>query len=294
MKKKYGLIISIIGIIFIIIALCLYFFVDKKSDTNKESNTEKQEKREEVSLDGLAEFLMFNVPTINSLRLDDSKYVYQDKKVTIDDFNSSEIYAIAISLIDYDNVEICGVDEDCDYKVKLNIVQDKIKELFGDIKIEVPNETKENLQKKCTLNDDIYVCEIIGEKQHHYNSYTLYFQAYKDYLDIKTLLKAEKDSKYLYVYEQYANVRLDSSSSFDKDNLDTYNYYIYNSSNSDTKITEDRIIGKDYYEDPLEKVFETKITEKYGDLFGLYMHKFKIEKDNTYKWVSTEPVQSIN
>ena len=64
---------------------------------------------------------------------------------------------------------------------------------------------------------------------------------------------------------------------------------MYKNSNTGDKIVEDKIIGKEYFEKYKNESFSIKLFEQYGNLATIYVHTFKRE-DNTYKWVSTEPV----
>ena len=293
-KKNLYLIISFIGIVLIIIGLFLVINNNEsKNDSKNEkiSHEVKEDKRKEIDLDTIDSTLLFNIPVIGNNKIEESKFVYQDKKITIDSFNSSELYAYVISMIDYDNVEMCDTSEDCEIKISKDLVQNKAKELFGNVNETFPEETVKNIGQICTLSDEKYICKNI-EKANEYNSdYSIYFQATRNYLNINQLTKAERDGKYLYLYDQYINVRLDSNDSFDENDLNTYNYYVYKTSNTDEKIDDEVLTGIDYYENPVETAFSEKIIDKYMDLSTTYVHTFEINNDNTYRWISTEPVK---
>lgn len=293
-KKKVWLLLSVIGITLIFFAMLL-MINDNKSDESSidketSNNEEKTETREEIDINTIDTTILFNVPIIGNNKFEESKFVYQDKKITIDSFEPSEIYAYIISMVDYDKVLLCDINEECDIKISKDLVQKKSRELFGEISQNFPEETIKNIEQKCKFSNDVFNCKYMEEEE-EVNDYLMYFQANRNYLNISQLIKAEKDNNYLYLYDQYINLRLDSLDNFNENDLNTYNYYVYKNSNTNDKISDELIYGKDYYENPVETAFTQKIIDKYVDLSTIYVHTFEIEDNNTYRWISTEPVK---
>ena len=288
MNKKAGIILIILGIIIIIVSVL--FVGEKKEKENLKPNNQEEKKREEVSLSDFDNSIMDQIPEIYNSTLDSSLFVYQDKKITVKDISTSWLYDIEIKHTTRDEITFCQIDENCTFKVDVDLLKERISEKYDNPNTTPPKETNVIMGKKCVLDNNKYKCS-----ENNYDvinsNYLRYFTFYNDYNDLKEITKAEKDDSYLYVYQKYINIRLEDISNFDANNLDTIKLGLYKNSNTNEKITNTIFIGKDYYQEGAYDKFKDNIKTEYLEKAPLYLHTFKKLNNDKYIWISTELVK---
>ena len=288
MNKKAGIILIILGIIIIIVSVL--FVGEKKEKENLKPNNQEEKKREEVSLSDFDNSIMDQIPEIYNSTLDSSLFVYQDKKITVKDISTSWLYDIEIKHTTRDEITFCQIDENCTFKVDVDLLKERISEKYDNPNTTPPKETNVIMGKKCVLDNNKYKCS-----ENNYDvinsNYLRYFTFYNDYNDLKEITKAEKDDSYLYVYQKYINIRLEDISNFDANNLDTIKLGLYKNSNTNEKITNTIFIGKDYYQEGSYDKFKDNIKTEYLESAPLYLHTFKKLNNDKYIWISTELVK---
>ena len=288
MNKKAGIILIILGIIIIIVSVL--FVGEKKEKENLKPNNQEEKKREEVSLSDFDNSIMDQIPEIYNSTLDSSLFVYQDKKITVKDISTSWLYDIEIKHTTRDEITFCQIDENCTFKVDVDLLKERISEKYDNPNTTPPKETNVIMGKKCVLDNNKYKCS-----ENNYDvinsDYLRYFTFYNDYNDLKEITKVEKDDSYLYVYQKYINIRLEDISNFDANNLDTIKLGLYKNSNTNEKITNTIFIGKDYYQEGSYDKFKDNIKTEYLESAPLYLHTFKKLNNDKYIWISTELVK---
>ena len=288
MNKKAGIILIILGIIIIIVSVL--FVGEKKEKENLKPNNQEEKKREEVSLSDFDNSIMDQIPEIYNSTLDSSLFVYQDKKITVKDISTSWLYDIEIKHTTRDEITFCQIDENCTFKVDVDLLKERISEKYDNPNTTPPKETNVIMGKKCVLDNNKYKCS-----ENNYDvinsNYLRYFTFYNDYNDLKEITKVEKDDSYLYVYQKYINIRLEDISNFDANNLDTIKLGLYKNSNTNEKITNTIFIGKDYYQEGSYDKFKDNIKTEYLESAPLYLHTFKKLNNDKYIWISTELVK---
>ena len=288
MNKKAGIILIILGIIIIIVSVL--FVGEKKEKENLKPNNQEEKKREEVSLSDFDNSIMDQIPEIYNSTLDSSLFVYQDKKITVKDISTSWLYDIEIKHTTRDEITFCQIDENCTFKVDVELLKERISEKYDNPNTTPPKETNVIMGKKCVLDNNKYKCS-----ENNYDvinsDYLRYFTFYNDYNDLKEITKVEKDDSYLYVYQKYINIRLEDISNFDANNLDTIKLGLYKNSNTNEKITNTIFIGKDYYQEGSYDKFKDNIKTEYLESAPLYLHTFKKLNNDKYIWISTELVK---
>ena len=291
MKNQKSLYVIIVGIILIIAGAL--FFLMKGENKDPESKEHENEVIEETEVNGDITSLVANLISIENIDLSKSFYVYQNKKVTLDDIGSEVIYGNALSSISMEKVRHCTEEElannnNCDMVIESSNLLEEVKALYGDKYTNLPKNINGNMYLSCVLNNNVYECLNHGPEEEVYNDYIEYF-GMTNYVNARVITKAEKSEKYLYIYEKYISLRLDTTD-FDANNIESYKYSLYKYSNTNTKINDEVILGKDYYEDR-SVPFESKIIEKYANVATNYKHTFKKQADGSYIYVSTEEVK---
>lgn len=294
MKKNKSIIIIVIGAIILVLGvLFLLLFNENKKNDKTENDSNIEEKKEAVTIDETIVNLISNLVSIEKIDLANSFFVYQNKKVTLENLDSKIYYGNALNLIEMSDTRLCTEEEvnnnpKCDIVVDSKVLINKVKELYGNENVDLPQKINGSMYISCTLNKDVYECLNHGPEDEVYNDYTEYF-GMTDYVNARVITKAEKSEKYLYIYEKYISLRLDTTN-FNAKDLNTYNYSLYKYSNADAKINDDIVLGKDYYEDKSTS-FGSKVIEKYANVATNYKHTFKKQADGSYIYVSTEEVK---
>ena len=294
MKSKKSLCVIIVGII-LIVAGTLLFLKPKEESKAPEPIKDDHENEvvEETIIDSDVTLLIANLISIENSDLSKSFYVYQNKKVTLNDIDSEVIYGNALSSISMEKVRHCTEEElannsNCDMAIESSNLLEEVKALYGDKYADLPKNINGNMYLSCTLNNSTYECLNHGPEDEVYNDYTEYF-GMTNYVNAKAITKAEKSEKYLYIYEKYINLRLDTTN-FNAKDLNTYNYSLYKYSNADIKINDEIILGKDYFKTGRTS-FGSEVIKKYADVATNYKHTFKKQADGSYIYVSTEEVK---
>lgn len=297
MKKiKISYVIIIIGICLILIASLMMFFGKISNKQNKnESKEEPIENEVQIDLSEINKDIISQIPSIEFKELKKSKFVYKSEFQDIDKIDRDMLIVNSINNIEPDLFEECTDIEDeenyeeCNFKIKKDLVIDKLKTFYGNTKLELLEEVIVNDYITCKLTSTYYLCSNHKPIDNNTNNYTSFFLFDKDYLNVNDIVKATKNDKgNLYIYEKYINIRLENKSNFKYDDIDTYNFGLYSDSDSNNKITNDLIIGKKYYVNNETMSFNKQIMDKYNDVAPTYKHTFAIGEDNNYHWVSTE------
>ena len=305
--KKVSNVTKIIGVLLIVVGISLIvyssLFVNKKSDNNSGNNNggnsgnnqQDDGKLEQIEI-GYSEMdLLTYLPAIernvNNLELYD---VFQSKKVDVKDIDMNILLSTIIIYSEYKNYDGCSAEDktingDCEFTISLS----DLKEVFGiiyDREFEELNNLKGSCALRCTLNGDHYSCLNTGEGL-IYGDYEFYFINNLESGKIVINDKAEKNDKYVYIYQKYAKVKRTDNSGDDA-KLEDFKFNIYKYSDSDTLLVNDALNGKDYYEeDENAKGFKDKIIEKYSSKFTTFKHTFKADSNGNLLYESTEEVK---
>ena len=294
MKKNKSIIIIVIGEIILVLGiLFLPMFGGNKKENDTNIDDKKDEPKEEVTVDSNIVRLTSNLISVENDDIANSFFVYQNKKVNVGDIDSKVYYGNALNEIEMNDTRQCTEEEsknnpDCDFVVSSEVLLNKIKELYGDSKGSLPQRIDGDTYLSCVLNNGNYECLNHPEEEELFNDYIDYFTTY-NYLNANKIIKAEKDSKYLYIYEKYINLRIDKDG-FDPNNLDTYIFSLYKYSNTNDLLSQTKVIGKDYYKDK-SVPFKDKLIEEFGANATTFKHTFKIVDKDNYLYVSTEEVK---
>lgn len=268
--------------------------VDNEDVDNENIDNEDVDNKEdiinEINIDGISINLVSNLIGISNFNLSSSFFVYQNQKVSTSNIDDKVYYGSALNLIDMDKIGSCTAEmtkrnPNCDFVVNSKTLINKSKEIYGYQKDSLPKQIYGNGYLNCTLNGTDYECVNHIDEEETINDYTNYF-GNVDYVNVKKYVKAEESLEYLYVYEKYINLRLDSSNS-----NNTYTFSLYKYSNTNDKLIDDKVVvGNEYFQDK-EKTFEDKILEKYENEASLFKHTFKKQSDGNYVYISTEEVK---
>jgi len=159
-------------------------------------------------------------------------------------------------------------------------------------------ETVEKMAKKIFGPDvqikhescEMYFGEAIDYKDGMYDKYEYEGGGATAYeTSFSVLLRAEKDSENMYIYDKYAHI-VEVTEEKNGETI-TLGYDIYDSSDKTNKVAEAVDFEKEniYAEDDEE---ELKNIEKYiGKELVTYKHTYKKAEDGSYYWVSTEQVK---
>ena len=296
---------KIIGIIAIILGISLIvgaYFLGKhdgeqapKEKEAAEKDTKKNDDDSGIVDKGFDKVYLTYIPSIMRNKLSDSFFVYQDKKVSISDISTENIYSAALNMLSYDDLTVCKEKEksehnDCDLLVSPALLTNKVRELYGKSYTEkTPSKLVGNGGITCKLVKDIYECTNSGENN-IYNDYTEYFFYGNEYMNVVDYVKYEKEGNYVYAYVKFMNVRIADSSSYDVNDLNTFKMKIYENTNGGTLIDNDVLNGSDFYNKDDTVDFAKKLIDKYLEEAPLYKHAYKIDKNGNYVWEYTEKV----
>ena len=294
MGKNKSIIIIFTGIILLAVGILFLLSSNKKNDVNNDVDNVENEKIKEIDIDKKSINLVTNLVSISNVDLSNSFFVYQNKKVSVNNIDSKVYCGSALSLIETSDVRPCTEAElsnnpNCDFTINSEILLSKLKELYGDMKTILPDKIDGNMYLSCILNGNVYECMNHSENNEEiFNDYINYFGS-TNYTNVTKIVKVEESSKYLYIYEKYIGLRVNKDE-LNPNNLDTYVFSLYKYSNTDDKLIDDKIIGKEYYQDK-SKTFKDKVLEKYENIATTFKHTFEKSVDGNYIYVSTEEVK---
>ena len=162
MKSKKSLCVIIVGII-LIVAGTLLFLKPKEESKAPEPIKDDYENEvvEETIIDSDVTLLIANLISIENSDLSKSFYVYQNKKVTLNDIDSEVIYGNALSSISMEKVRHCTEEElannsNCDMAIESSNLLEEVKALYGDKYADLPKNINGNMYLSCTLNNSTY------------------------------------------------------------------------------------------------------------------------------------------
>lgn len=284
--------LMIIGVVLILIGCILLRFSSPSKKSSSAQNTEiEEDNRVYLPEDELITLIGY-LPAIKKNSTNTNKFhVYQDKIVTLEDVDKALLIENAIR---HSN-QVYGCTEEetmanevCNFAIRVREIKAYLKKEYGIEEMELVRSISGNGNLKCTLSTDRYGCSI-SEDELVYNALDAYFDVYNDYYT--KYLKAEKDENNLYIYEAYVNYRFDDKDSL-TDSINKYNFKIYKYSNTDELIVEDLQLANDYYDqENNNEPFKDKLFNKVEKNYTTYKHTFKITGENSYSWVSTEPIK---
>ena len=294
-KKRISYVVMCIGICLIIVSIVMQLSDNGKSNSNKENSEiiEIPEKIEKITLDDIEEDILLKIPAFNSSELSSSFFVFQDKKITIDTIDKELFTIIGFTNVSEKDQISCTEEENinrtCTFKVAKETLKKAVQNIFGSVSLDLDKTLEIKDRYLCNSDGEYYSClnkSIINEDV---NNYTEYFLQNGYYLNIHKVTDVEKSDKdKIYVYEKFINVRLENNKTFNYEILDTYKFGLYKDTNSNNKITNDVLSGKDYYDESNSTSFNEKILQKYEEKAPVYKHTFAKGADNLYYWESTE------
>lgn len=290
-KKKKGLIITIVILIFVILGLVTYICLDKFYFSENNKVTSDAQNKVDNSVDE---------KTLNILRdklvtHDGSYGFYLGGTVTIDTITAKEILPYAILNYAYDNnIEFKNVPED---------LEEDLSEVNSE-KGKVPKSKIDNYIKKVFNTDREFSIDydedgdgygeylyLYGEnKEVEYNIEKEIYNLVRPMGDMheyskvgRTFIKAEKNNEYINIYEkvafcfygfQYYACATNANADKDKE-LFNYNKFIKKPS---IKGLTEKDINPEY------------ALENFSDELETYRSTFKLADDGNYYWISTELV----
>ena len=283
--------LMIIGVVLIIVGSIMLILTPSKKNKSSQNKEIEEDNRVYIPEDEIIT-LMGYLPSVKKESATIKKYqVYQDKKVTIDDVDKSLLIENAIK--HSSRVKGCtdaeiSANEVCDFAIRVRDINSNLKIQYGIEDMELVNRIYGDGNLKCTLSTDRYGCSY-PEDEMVYNALDAYFDIYNDYYT--KYLKAEKDENNIYIYEAYVNYRFDDINT-QIDSIKKYNFKLYKNSNTDELLIEELQLANDYYDqDSNNEPFKDKIFNKLGKNYTTYKHTFKINGENSFSWVSTEPIE---
>lgn len=285
-KRKY-IILMAIGILSLVIGLLL---LGKSSESN--SIPDYVDKAIDISYEDIVTIIDY-LPYIGENNNDiDQFYVYQNKKVSKDDVPTAILIENALrhsNKINECKKEDININGLCDFIIKTDSVNYYLKREYNLENVELDKVIYGSGLLKCTLVSDYYACSNSGGGSIS-NIYSSYFDLSNSYTT--TYLRTENDGDNIAVYEAYINYRFNELNDSEIDNLDKYEFYLYKYSNSDELLIQDKLYGKDFYEfDNNNNSFSGKLFDYVKNKYTTYKHIYSVNKDGSYSWVSTEPVE---
>ena len=256
-SKNVSIIMLIIGLLLISISI---IFINNFKKSNEKENEKDNDSNiietplKDIEIDSKEKMSLFLVPKIvrNENNLDYYN-VFQSKKVEVKDIDMNILIANLISYYEDNDYDGC-TDEDvsingtCDFIVELDKFKTKFENTY-DRKFESIDSVKGSGVLSCKLNKDHYACTNTGGSWFS-NQIEYYFTEIITDLEKGMMVqdvKAEKNNKYMYAYQKYAEVRIVDKES-KKTSPSDYKFRLYKYSDNDTLITEDVINGEEYYD----------------------------------------------
>ena len=289
-KSKSGLIIIIVLILLLgVFAVC--FFVLGGNGFKKNKTRELTEKE----ITELISYVPYATPyplQSEEYNIDEQYSAYTDKKVSVKEMDKN--WLLYNSMTKINNKGKCedehfNLNEICDYTLSKDDVLDSLKNLYGDLLIELPNEVKDNYLYKCVLGKDVYSCSNPASK-HIINAVTIYFDTYGDRSIIK-YEKIDQDDENAYIYVKYARLEM----IYDENNTElkagdiTFRLLKYGTGN---ELIDEKILNaSDYYDiNDISKPFKDKIYEEFKDKMTTYKLTYKFDGYD-YHLTDVEPVK---
>ena len=272
--------------------------VDEEDNNNNITDDDKVENNlKEIEISDKELKALENLPVITTNSNNIPRYsVYQSKKIMAKDVDINILIVNAMEKMNYNRNcvrEDIMANNLCDYTYNVDLLKNKIKELYGDFNYELPNKVEGSYLLGCTLVNDHYACCNSGGDI--YNPiYWRYFGGNITYVDDINLIqnvKAEMDEKYLYIYQNFAKIAF--SLEGDEEDLNNYKFKAQKYSDTDELILNKVFVGKDYYEEGSNVTpFLTKIAKELEGKLTTFKHTFMIDDNGNYVWISTEPINS--
>ena len=291
-KGKAGLIIFVI-LLLAAAGFALWFFVLGGNGANAKKEEKKEEKEDKpVTLklsDEEAAKIISAVPYATPYSNEDPYSAFDSKKLEVKDMSANWMVYNAMTRVETkgecttEQFELNGI---CDFTLKKEDVEKEFKKIYGDVKITFPDNVKDNFLWKCSLDNDVYACSNSGGG-YVANNVSTYFNLFGSRNLIK-FVKAEKDSKNLYVTVKYAGFEFVYDSNNDQLEPGDVTFRILKYGTGKDLVDETILQGTDFYEEGAK--FADKVLAKYEDKLTTYKITYKIDGGN-YVLVSTEPVK---
>ena len=299
-KNKVPMIICLVGVL-LIMAVAIFVLLSKGGAEEKENQQsgnnkpEESEKIEEVTLsEEEAEKLISYVPVSFPYSKDNDYTAFTDKKTIVSEMDSKWLIYNAMNKVENKgnncNVDLNIINGLCDFTLTKSQVTESIKNLYGDISLELPKEINDNFLWHCTLVDDLYACSNTGGG-YATTAVTSYFGIHVPKRQFTRTLKAEKDNSHLYIYVKYAKLEMVYDENNDNIQPGDITFRIRKYGTGNEVIDETILSGTDYYEDNASKTFYDKLYEQFGDKMTTYKITYNITSEGTYNLSSVEPVK---
>ncbi len=246
---------------------------EKDNNSNKKEEDTKEEKQEEntvkeISIETTKVKTAYDIiPHIDGLT--EMKNAYQSKKTDVNNLDNELLLAFAFLKTEFtaeNTYPMKGLEEeydpeyieDCWYSFKPEVIQATAKKLYNK---ELENQTA-SIQKE----------ESITYKDGEY-TYTYGGNGFIRTTNVREIVKAYEDEKYLYIEDKYAYIY----NNFE--NEETKIYGVYKNSDKKNRRTE-----------RTKDESKEEIIKNHKDKMQSYKHTFAKNVDGTYYWVSTEPI----
>ena len=277
-KKNSNFIIILLCFVCIILsAIIVVLMLDKKNNQNVEDKNydSNVEEKEDFDNDELYKKLLLYVPKTGYASVLDYFSPYKNSKVTVDNISIELMYAMALQNVD----KVEGKDTEngsCEFYVKFKDIENKIYEMYGNnVNFEKFDTFYGLASLSCNLNKDIYGCSGLGSEYVAFNG------------DIGTdhhrYVNYVEDGNYLYIYEDYFNLKY-----YLVESEDLITFEIYSTSEQGSLLDENEYFVKDFLS---YGNYEDKIFEMLNGIETKYKHTF-VKSENGYVWVSTEPQEA--
>ena len=302
-KEKKGPSKILILLLIVVVIFAIWFFAlggNEMLGLKKAAEEPKQEEKVEEPKNKIetvelteeeANKLINYVPESTPYAPENDYSAYDSKKVNVSEMNTN--WLIYLAMQDVSNRGTCTTEQFnlngiCDFTLNLEDVKASVKDKYGDINIDYPQEITNNFLWRCTLDNDVYVCSNSGGG-YAASAAAIYFKLAGTTRTFTKFQKAEKDSNNLYVYVKYAKIE----AVFDELNVDTLDasgltFRIRKYGTGNEVIDENILNGKDFYEESGTPSFYDKVYDQFGDKMTTYKITYKINGDS-YNLVSVEP-----
>lgn len=241
--------------------------LDKENSVDKFNNTNEKIIKKIDTNDELIQKLYSYIPAID-YKIE--KNAYQDKKVTLSELKNDFILRVAFTKLSLKNEEKQKISNEYDvdsgwYSFDANILQNKVKELYGE-KANIPNQDfDDGAGKSCSYNNGIYNVMSGGGTNEGLIPVSKIVESYSQNDEIYIITK---NATFVFTAEnEKGSLYTDSTL---KNKIKDYKDEKY--------ITMD---GNKIVEDIIKNDEKTMIN---------YKHTFKKDTNENYYWISTEPI----
>ncbi len=299
---------KIIGIVITIIGLGLlfgaYILGEQDGERNaKDKKTCDKEEKEDVKKDddqgiidkGFDTVYLTYIPSVMRHKLSDSFFVYQSKKVSVDNIDTEILYSSVMNEISYDDITVCQEKDkkahnNCDILIPSKLLQKKVQEMYGEkYGGKTPKKLVGNGGITCKLVKNYYEC-MNGDENETYSDYSDYFFYGNEYMNVALFDRYESNGNYVFAYVKFLNIRIEDANNYNINDLNSFNMKVFANTNDNKLIDDTTIHGRDFYSSTDTTTFGTKIMNEYLDKAPVYKHAYRIDSKGNYIWEYTEQV----